>query len=130
MKTDQQERTGDLAELGAVLASKPYARRGISMSNETIRVVLVDDHAMVREGLRFLLRPAADITVVGEAENGKAALEVAEQLEPNLMILDLDMPGGDGMTALRELSQRYPEIRVLVLTMYAEHERLLGEIGQ
>jgi DNA-binding NarL/FixJ family response regulator len=115
----------NLAELGASLAARPYARRGVSMSNELIRVVLVDDHAMVREGLRFLLRSATDITVVGEAENGVAALEVVQRLSPNIVVLDLDMPGGDGMTALRELGQILPGVKVLILTMYAEHERLL-----
>lgn len=117
--------TEDLAELGAVLAARPYARRGVSMSNEIIRVALVDDHAMVREGLRFLLRSASDITVVGEAENGVAGLEVVDRLSPSIVVLDLDMPGGDGMTALRELTQRFPGVKVLILTMYAEHERLL-----
>jgi two-component system response regulator NreC len=95
------------------------------MSNEPIRVVLVDDHAMVREGLRLLLRTAPDITVVGEAENGNAALPVVQRLVPDIVVLDLDMPGGDGVSALRELSQVQPNVRALILTVHAEHERLL-----
>jgi two-component system response regulator NreC len=116
---------GALAELGASLAARPYARRGVSVRDETVRVVLVDDHAMVREGLRLLLRAASDIAVVGEAEDGVAALDVVRQVDPAVVILDLDMPGGDGLTALRALSQERPEVRVLILTMHAEQEWLL-----
>jgi two-component system, NarL family, response regulator NreC len=115
----------DLAQVGASLASRPYARRGISMSNETIRVILVDDHAMVREGLRLLLRNAPDIAVVGEAEGGRPAIELAQRVLSDIIVLDLDMPDGDGATALRELTASLPQIRVLILTVHAEHERLL-----
>jgi two-component system, NarL family, response regulator NreC len=115
----------DLAQLGADLASRPYARRGIAMSNETIRVLLVDDHAMVREGLRLLLRTASDISVIGEADNGVSAVAVARRLTPDIVVLDLDMPGGDGVAAVRELKQSLPNVRVLILTVHPEHERLL-----
>jgi two-component system, NarL family, response regulator NreC len=115
----------DLARVGASMAARPYVRRGVTMSNETIRVILVDDHVMVREGLRLLLRAAPDIAVVGEAGDGHAAVLLAERLSPDIAILDLDMPGGDGMSALRELSKALPAVRVLILTVHAEHERLL-----
>ena len=115
----------DLAQLGASLASRPYARRGIAMSNETIRVILVDDHAMVREGLRLLLRTAPDISVIGEAENGKSAVDLARRLTPDLMVLDLDMPGGDGLSSVRELKQALPTVQVLILTVHSEQGRLL-----
>ncbi|HEV7366679.1 MAG TPA: response regulator transcription factor [Gemmatimonadales bacterium] len=115
----------DLAQLGADLASRPYARRGIAMSNETIRVLLVDDHAMVREGLRLLLRTASDILVIGEADNGVSAVATARRLTPDIVVLDLDMPGGDGMAAVRELKQSLPNVRALILTVHPEHERLL-----
>jgi DNA-binding NarL/FixJ family response regulator len=114
-----------LAHLAATAAGRPYARRGMSVSNETIRVVLADDHTLVREGLRLLLRAAPDIAVVGEAENGNAALSLATQLSPDVLILDLDMPGGDGTTALRMVQEKLPHLRVLILTMHAEFERLL-----
>lgn len=117
--------TDSLAQLGATMAAKPYARRGVPMSNETIRVLLADDHAMVREGLRLLLRTAPDITVIGEADNGVTAVAQAERLAPHIVILDLDMPGGDGMSALKELQRSAPAVRVLVLTMHSERERLL-----
>jgi two-component system response regulator NreC len=115
----------DLAHPGASFAARPYAHRGVAMSNETIRVILVDDHAMVREGLRLLLRTAPDIVVIGEAENGKTALDLSRRLAPDIVVLDLDMPGGDGLTSVRELKHSLPGVRVLILTVHPEYERLL-----
>jgi len=95
------------------------------MRDEVVRVVLVDDHTIVREGLRLLLRSAPDIAVVGEAVSGLTAIDVAERLRPDIVVLDLDMPGSDGMATLRGLEQALPEVRVLVLTVHAERERLV-----
>ena len=114
-----------LARLGASLAERPYAKRGVPVSSETIRVVLVDDHTLVREGLRLLLRTAPDIAVIGEADNGAGALAIAQRLAPDVVVLDLDMPGTDGAQALHELQEALPAVRVLILTMHAEQERLL-----
>ncbi len=114
-----------LAQLGTAIVARPYARRGISMGSETIRIVLVDDHAMVREGLRLLLRTAPDIAVVGEAADGAAAVDLAQRVTPDIVVLDLDMPGGDGLAAVRELGRTMPSVRVLILTVHQEHERLL-----
>jgi DNA-binding NarL/FixJ family response regulator len=129
MKLSQQAAWGSapagLVLLGASIASRPYATRGMPVSSEMIRVVLADDHGIVREGLRALLRSAPDITVVGDAENAAAAIEKAQQLSPHVIVLDLDMPGGDGAGALRTIQQQTPSVRVLILTMHAEHERLL-----
>jgi DNA-binding NarL/FixJ family response regulator len=115
----------ELAQLAAGLAARPYARRGVASSNDRIRIVLVDDHAMVREGLRVLLRPAQDIIVVGEAENGVEAVAMARRLLPDIMVLDLDMPGGDGVAAVRELGEKLPKVKVLILTVHLEREQLL-----
>ena len=115
----------ELAQLAASLAARPYARRGVASSNDRIRIVLVDDHAMVREGLRVLLRPAQDIIVVGEAENGVEAVAMARRLLPDIMVLDLDMPGGDGVAAVRELGEELPKVKVLILTVHLEREQLL-----
>jgi DNA-binding NarL/FixJ family response regulator len=115
----------ELAQLAASLAARPYARRGVASSNDRIRIVLVDDHAMVREGLRVLLRPAQDIIVVGEAENGVEAVAMARRLLPDIMVLDLDMPGGDGVAAVRELGEKLPKVKVLILTVHLEREQLL-----
>jgi two-component system, NarL family, response regulator NreC len=115
-----------LAQLGASLAARPYARRGVAMGDATVRVMLVDDHAMVREGLRLLLRTAPDIAVVGEAGNGVVALTLARRIRPDIMVLDLDMPQGDGMAAVREVAKELPTVRVLILTVHLEHERLVS----
>ena len=88
--------------------------------------MLVDDHAMLREGLRLLLRNASDITVLGEADSGDEALALAQRVKPDLVVLDLDMPRGDGLSALRNLRQALPETRVLILTVHTERERLLS----
>ena len=97
----------------------------MAIANETIRVLLVDDHTMVREGLRLLLRTAPDVSVIGEADNGVAAVANARRLVPDVVVLDLDMPSGDGMVAVRELKQSLPNVRVLILSMHSEHDRLL-----
>ncbi len=117
--------SSSLARLGAQLAERPYARRGVSVCSETIRIILADDHAMVREGLRLILRAAPDISVVGEAENGDSALELARQLMPEVVVLDLDMPGSDAIAIVRALAETLRSVRVLILTVHAEQEHLL-----
>jgi DNA-binding NarL/FixJ family response regulator len=117
--------TDALSQLGASLAARPYARRGVPVSEATIRVVLVDDHALVREGLRLLLQTAPDISVIGEAENGAAGLALAKRVLPDVVVLDLDMPSSDGSSSLRELQKVLPSARVLILTMHAEDNRLV-----
>jgi DNA-binding NarL/FixJ family response regulator len=118
-----------LAETGAALASRPYARRGVSPSSEPIRVLLADDHKLMRSGLKALLRGAADIVVVGEASSGDEAVAIATRLLPNVVVMDLDMAGGDGASATRTLATDAPSIRVLILTMHTEEERLLPLLG-
>lgn len=90
-----------------------------------IRVLLVDDHAVVRAGLRAVLGAATDISVVGEAEDGRRALELVDSLQPDVVVMDLTMGGMDGMTATRALAERTGGPRVLVLTMHAEAEYLI-----
>lgn len=116
---------GQLARLGASLAERPYARRGVAMRSETVRVILADDHVILREGLRLLLSVAPDIAVIGEAGSGAAVLALARRVSPDVVVLDLDMPDGDGAAVLRELRRTLPCVLVLVLTVHAEHERLL-----
>ncbi|HEU4643639.1 MAG TPA: response regulator transcription factor [Gemmatimonadaceae bacterium] len=116
---------GRLARLAATLAERPYARRGVPMRSETVRVILADDHAMVREGLRLVLRAASDIAVIGEASSGTAVLALARRVVPDVVVLDLDMPGGDGMEVVHDLAEEVPSTRVLILTVHAEQERLL-----
>lgn len=130
MTTHRREAEGGdaprvLAQLGAALAARSYAVRGVPVRDETIRVILVDDHTLIREGVRVLLQSAPDIAVVGEAENGVAALELARRAVPDVVVLDLDMPGADGQSVLAALRSQLPEVRVLILTMYPEQTRLV-----
>lgn len=88
--------------------------------------MLVDDHALVRAGLRSVLHACADIVVVGEAGDGQMALATAARLHPEVIVMDLEMPGGDGLTATRRLLEAVPDARVLIVTMYEEREKLLS----
>lgn len=115
---------GVLAEIGRDLAARPYARRSVPARSEPIRVVLVDDHALVRAGIRSLLRGSADIDVVGEAADGPSAIELAVRLRPEVVVMDLDMPGGDGLSATEQLRELAPSVAVLIVSMHAERERL------
>ena len=86
------------------------------------RVLLVDDHTLFREGVRALLSTASDIEVVGEAADGKEAIELAEKLSPEIIVMDLVMPGMDGMQAAQHLHDHYPNIKILILSMYDDDE--------
>jgi len=120
---------GTLAEVGRDLASRPYARRGVPARIDPIRVVLVDDHQLVRAGLRSVLHGNADITVVGEAAGGEEAVALATRMHPEVMVMDVEMPHGDGLTATRRLHDVAPDIHVLVVTMYEEREKLLDALN-
>jgi DNA-binding NarL/FixJ family response regulator len=87
--------------------------------------MLVDDHSLVRAGFKLVLHACADIVVVGEAGDGQMALTMASRVHPEVIVMDLDMPGGDGLTATRRLHEAVPDVRVLVVTMYEEQEKLL-----
>ena len=116
---------GTLSEVGRELASRPYARRGVSPSGAMIRVLLVDDHNLVRAGVKLVLRAFPEIVVVGEACDGHQAVALATRLRPDIVVMDLDMPNGDGITATRALHQELPDVRVLIVTMHTEEEKLL-----
>lgn len=87
-----------------------------------IKVLLADDHTIVRKGLRSLLEAESDIEVVGEAENGSEAMEKAEALQPDLIVMDHTMPVLNGLEATRQIRQRNPEIQILILTMHTNQE--------
>lgn len=114
-----------LQAVAAQLASRPYARRGISVRETPVRVLLVDDHAVMRAGIRSLLAATPDIDVVGEASSGADALTMAATLQPDLVVMDLDMPQGGGAEATRALMELTSPPRVLILSMHTEEERLV-----
>jgi two-component system, NarL family, response regulator NreC len=88
-------------------------------------VMLVDDHALVRAGFKSVLHACADIAIVGEAGDGQTAVSTAARIHPEVIVMDLDMPGCDGLTATRRLHESTPDVRVLIVTMYDEHDKLL-----
>lgn len=116
---------GTLAEIGKELSSRPYVRRGVSVRTEPIRVMLVDDHHLVLSGLKAVLHSCPDISVVGEADGGHAAVAASMRLRPDVIVMDLDMPDGDGLTATRALQMACPDSLVLIVTMSPEEEKLL-----
>ncbi|NDP39710.1 MAG: response regulator transcription factor [Rhodoferax sp.] len=87
-----------------------------------VRVLLADDHTLVRAGLRKLLESIPDVSVVGEAADGLALLTLAEQLRPHLVLMDIAMPGLNGLEATARLSKTWPLIRVLILSMHQNEE--------
>ncbi|CAM3543485.1 response regulator transcription factor [Parendozoicomonas haliclonae] len=93
--------------------------------NHEIRVLLADDHPMVREGLKASLDGEGGITVVAAAENGAKALELAEELKPDVVLLDISMPVMGGMEAAEAFAARLPDIKVLALTMHEDREYIL-----
>jgi NarL family two-component system response regulator LiaR len=95
---------------------------------EPIRVLLVDDHAVVREGLRTYLELHEDLRVVGEAGDGAEAVRVALELRPDVILMDLVMPVLDGVGAMRELRRVLPGVRVIVLTSFTDEGKLLPAI--
>ncbi len=90
-----------------------------------IRVLLVDDHAILRAGLRALLETYEDIEVVGEAGTGEEGIRKARELDPDVVVMDVMMPGMNGLTALRYLLEEKPDARVLMLTQYGNKEFVL-----
>lgn len=87
-----------------------------------VRVLLADDHALVRAGLRKLLESLPDIEVVGEADDGQALLTLAGQLQPDLVLTDIAMPGLNGLEAAARLNKSHPRIRVLILSMHQNED--------
>ena len=95
------------------------------MDNDVITVLLADDHAVVRYGLKAVLQTAPDITVIGEATNGREAVDAAMRLKPDVVVMDLSMDIMDGAAATRELQRLTSPARILILTMHAEDEHLV-----
>jgi DNA-binding NarL/FixJ family response regulator len=92
------------------------------------RLLIADDHALVREGMRAMLASEQNLEVVGEAENGREALELCRELRPDLILMDVRMPEMDGLAATREIKAEYPETRILILTTHESPEYLMDAI--
>jgi len=95
---------------------------------EKQRIVIAEDHTILREGLRALLSSNPDFEVVGEAEDGREAIRGVEQLKPNLVLMDLSMPRMNGMDAIREIKRRSPHTKILVLTVHKSEEYILAAL--
>src|SRR4051812_9794042 len=90
----------------------------------SIRVIIADDHTIVRTGLRLLIEAAGDMEVVGEAENGRQAVDLAIKLQPQVMVMDLMMPVLNGEQATRQIAERAPKCKVLILSCHENVETM------
>ncbi len=87
-----------------------------------IKIMIADDHTIVRQGMRKLLETYPELQVIGESQDGDETVELAKQLLPEIIIMDISMPGLNGLEATRQLKKRLPQIKILILTMHAEKE--------
>lgn len=95
---------------------------------DRIKVLLVDDHKVVRQGLKLFLATQPDINVVGEADNGMAALSAVAQYQPDVVLMDLLMPQMDGIAATQQIKGKYPDVEVIVLTSFTEDHQITAVI--
>ncbi|MFO7317547.1 MAG: response regulator transcription factor, partial [Bacilli bacterium] len=93
-----------------------------------IRVLIADDHHVVRRGLQFFLKTQKDIEVVGEAKNGVEAVQLVEQLKPDIVLMDLVMPEMDGIEATKKIKARWPEVQILMLTSFSDKDHVVPAI--
>ncbi len=100
----------------------------VRAAEASVRVLIVDDHAIVRKGIRALLSEAGGFEVVGEADNGQAAVLAAQETQPDVVLMDLLMPGMDGIEATRRITSRQPKARILVLTSFAADNKVFPAI--
>lgn len=96
--------------------------------NPKVRVLLVDDHGVVRQGMKLYLAADSSIEVVGEAKNGQEALTQVEKLEPNVVIMDLLMPVMDGISAIREIKKHFPEVEIVAVTSVLEDKKVVDAV--
>ena len=93
-----------------------------------LKILIAEDHLIVREGLHVLINQQADMEIVGEAENGKAAIELARKLKPDVIIMDVSMPGMNGIEATRQIKTEMPDIKVIALSAYDNREYVMGMV--
>ena len=100
----------------------------MTSAHSELRVMLVDDHAIVRRGLKAVRQERPAITVIGEAGNVAEAIKEAERLEPDVIVMDLRLPDGSGVEACREVRSRQPAVSVLILTSFADEDALFSAV--
>lgn len=98
------------------------------MSDDPIRILIVDDHAIVRKGARALLMEVADMEVAGEAADGAEAIRMAQEVNPDVILMDLMMPNVDGIEAIRRIKEAQPDARILALTSFAGDDKVFPAI--
>jgi DNA-binding NarL/FixJ family response regulator len=91
---------------------------------ETVRVLLADDHELVRAGIRSLLEKISNVEIVGEVGDGREAIRLVEEHEPDVLLTDIAMPGMNGLEVTRHLTKTFPRVRVVILSMYSDEEHL------
>jgi len=97
-------------------------------SNGRIRVLIADDHAVLRQALRLLLDAYQEVEVIGDVSNGREAVEYAEKLSPDVVLMDMVMQGLNGLEATRQIRKRMPKTKVLILTGYMEDDQIMGAL--
>jgi NarL family two-component system response regulator YdfI len=97
----------------------------VTSVSELIRVLIADDHLVVREGLRLILETAEEFELVGEAADGAQAVQLAKELEPDVVLMDLQMPRLDGLAAIEQIRAQQPNIAIVILTTYNEDDRMI-----
>ena len=95
---------------------------------ESLTVLIADDHPVFRKGLRALLASMPALELAGEATNGEDAIRLAEQLQPDIILMDLQMPGGGGLAAIRQIVRTSPHIRILVVTMFQDDDSVFAAL--
>ncbi len=112
----------DSVQPSNVVKSSQTNQKVADTSNPTIRVIIVDDQKMIREGLKALIKTESDIEIVGVAENGEHAVNQVEALSPDVVLMDMEMPGMNGMEATKLICQKFPQVKVLVLSTFDTQE--------
>ena len=119
----------DPAKTPATRARNAAERPGWTRTGgQRIRILIVDDHAILRQALHQLLELRSEVEVVGDAANGREAVAATEKLMPDVVLMDMVMPGLNGLEATRQIRKRFPKTRVLILTGYMEDEQILSAL--
>ncbi len=95
----------------------------------TIKILIVEDHELTRQGLRYTLGQQSDIEIAGEVDNGLKAISLAEETQPNLVLMDIGLPVMDGITATQHIKKSHPHIKVVVLTSHQEENHVIAAIS-